>query len=90
MPSATELRNLLHTLLWLRLVSGCPAHRIDDDVEELPGLGKGTALARGAGANPRQAVDPDLDPLQIAEPLQGIAYVDEQITHEVEPRPRPS
>ena len=84
---ATMLRNLLHALL-RGLVSCCPAHRIDDDIEELPGFDKGAALTCGTGADPRQAVDPDLDPLQVAEPLQGIAYVDEQITREVEPRPR--
>ena len=49
-----------------RLASSRPAHRLDDDVEELASFCKGAALACGTGANPRQPVDPDLDALDIA------------------------
>jgi hypothetical protein len=68
-----------------RLASSRPAHRLDDDVEELAGFCKGAALACGTGANPRQPVDPDLDALDIAEPLKGVVHVDDQIAHHFDP-----
>jgi hypothetical protein len=45
------------------------------------------ALACGTGANPHQAFDPDLDALDIAKPLKGVAHVDDQIAHHFDPRP---
>jgi len=73
-----------------RLVSSRPAHRLDDDVDELASFCKGAALACGTGANPRQPVDPGLDALDIAEPLKGVVHVDDQIAHHFDPGPGPS
>ena len=73
-----------------RLASSRPAHRLDDDVEELAGFCKGTALGCGTGANPRKPVDSDLDPLDVAKPLKGVVHVDNQIAHHFDPRPGPS
>jgi hypothetical protein len=70
-----------------RLASSRPAHRLDDDVDELAGFCKGAALTCGTGANPRQPVDPDLDALDIAKPLKGVVHVDDQIAHHFDPGP---
>ena len=66
-----------------------PSHRLDNDVEELPGFRKGAALTCGTAADPRQPVDSDLDALEIAERLKGVANVGHQIAHNVGPRPGP-
>ena len=70
-----------------RLASSRPTHRLGDDVEELTSLCKRAALACGTGANPRQPVDPDLDALDIAELLEGVVDVVDQIAHHVDPGP---
>ena len=59
------------------LASSRPAHRLDDDVNELASFCKGAALAGCTGANPRQPVDPDLDALDIAKPFKGVVHVDD-------------
>jgi hypothetical protein len=48
------------------------------------------ALACGTGANPGQPVDPDLDALDIAKTLKGVAHVGDQIAHHFDPGPGPS
>ena len=73
-----------------RLASSRPAHRLNDDIDELASFCKGAALACGTGANPRQPVDPDLDALDIAKPLKGVVDVDDQIAHHVNPGAGPS
>jgi hypothetical protein len=70
-----------------RLASSRPAHRLDDDVDELASFCKGAALACGTGANPGQPVDPDLDALDVAKPLKGVVHVDDQIAHHFDPGP---
>jgi hypothetical protein len=71
-------------------VSSRPAHRLDDNVDELASLCKCAALPCGTGANLRQPVDPGLYALDIAEALKGVVHVEEQIAHYVDPGPRPS
>jgi hypothetical protein len=73
-----------------RSASSRPAHRLDDDVDELASFCKGAALACGTVANPCQPVDPDLDALDIAELLQGIVHVDDEIAHHFDPASWPS
>jgi hypothetical protein len=70
-----------------RLASSRPAHRLDDDVEELASFCKGAALACGTGANPDQPVDSDLDALDIAKRFKGVVHVDDQIAHHLDPGP---
>ena len=73
-----DLADTIHPSMTSRTLAPCgPAHRFDDDVEELAGLLEGAALAARTGADPDQPVDPDLDPLDVAELLQGIAHVDD-------------
>ena len=74
----------------MKLASSRPAHRLNDDIDELASFYKGAALACGTGANPRQPVDPDLDALDIAKPLKGVVDVDDQIAHHVKPGAGPS
>jgi hypothetical protein len=73
-----------------RSASSRPAHRLDDDVDELASFCKGPALACGTGTNPGQPVDPDLDALDIAKCLEGVVHVDDQIAHHLDPGPGPS
>src|SRR4029453_9180253 len=69
------------------LASSRPAHRLDDDVDELASFCKGPALTCGTGAHPGQPVDPGLNALDIAKRLEGVVHMVDQIAHHFDAGP---